>query len=655
MFTVLSSVVDGVIIVNPGDIIGEGSCNGSIDRYLCYCLTSNTTIDIQLSPGYYNFSYQPLCTVWNKTSITITGSSSNDTVIKCIDGFSINIFKTQSVVIRNLIMTGCGNAVITDDQTYIGQHMFYLDGIVNGVSISNLYMSNTVGYGIIICNFFESTKSIELTNIHITNIAISDNCKDYDYNSKSADFSCSGSGILVVYNNLIDDSINACTLKIDSCSFSSNINILPRVKYNEFLGIANTGYKGNNPIPLVGAAGISVLYGQDSYNVTTLISNTQFNNNRGTFSASVALVVADSSKSTIVIENCTFNNSKGVYKSSGNDPTAGGIYFINLGRVSASPNAVGTKAKVLTVKRSNFTNLFGKLGVAFHIEKNSPDSILVIINIEQCNFTCNVADSGSAIFANDRSASLSYRPVLSGSLEINLVNINANHNLLSSNIENVTNNFITGIFHISNCLIKLTCSECCRFQYNRPSVFYAHRTALTISGNISFMNNSAIYGGAMRLIDTVLYVSINTAAHFMNNFAILNGGAIKVEFAMTNIQSQDNCPIQFVGLPPQQTIVDSNFTDIKSSMNIDVLFRNNFAREKALESIYANVFYIALGILTPLCSQDLAQTVKSMKMASEMQCIVKRSIIKMLLFKVTSTSQQLFLVYVTTLIISGNV
>ena len=591
MFTVLSSIIDG-IIVNPGDIIGKGSCNGSIDKYLCNCLTSNVTIDIQMSPGYHNFSYQPSCTVWNKTSITITGSSSNDTVIKCINGFSINIFRTQSVIIRNLIMTGCGNAVITDDQTYIGQYVFYLDSIVNDISITNLYMSNTVGYSIIICNFFESSESIELTNIHITNTAVSDNCKDYKYNNESADFSCSGSGIFVVYNNLIDNSINASTIRIENCSFSSNINILPTVKYNEFLGIANTGYKGNNPIPLVGAAGISILYGQDTYNVSTEISNTQFNNNSGTFSASVALVVADSSKSTIVIENCTFNNSVGVYKSSGNDPTAGGIYFINLGRVSASPNAVGTKGKVLTVKRSNFMNLVGKLGVAFHIEKNSPDSILVIINIEQCNFTSNVADSGSVIFANDRSASLSYRPVLGGSLNINLVNINANHNLLSSTLENVTNNFITGIFHISNCLIKLTCSEHCRFQCNEPSVFYAHRTALTISGNISFMNNSAVHGGAMRLIDTVLYVSTNTTGHFMNNFAILNGGAIKIEFAMTNIQSQDNCPIQFVGLSPLQTIVDSNFTDIKSSMNIDVLFRNNFARDKTLESIFANVFYI---------------------------------------------------------------
>lgn len=597
LLTLLISAISG-IIVNPGDVIREGNCTGSIDRYLCTCLTSNTTIDIQLSSGYYNLSQQPLCTLWNKTSITITGSPSNNTIIKCINGFSIKFYNTQSIVIRNLAMIGCGSVAFSDDQSIImiGQYLFYFDGIGN-VSIDHLYLSNTVGYSIIISNYYGTPENIKLSNVHITNTTVNDDCIDYDYDDSTADYSCSGSGIFIKYANA-NVSINTSTLKIDNCSFVNNINILPTAKYKEFLGVANTGYKGNSPIPLVGAAGISIVYAQESFTVSSEISNTQFCNNNGTFSASVALVVADSTKSKVVIENCTFNNNRGTYKSSGetfsSDPTTGGIYFINLGRLSTNKNTIGVEAEVLTVLRSYFTKLVGTLGVAFHIEKNSPDSVLVIIKIEQCNFTSNVGDSGSAVFAKDRSSSLSYRPVVGGSLNVYLTNINSDNNMPSSNINNVTNNFITGIFHISNCLVTLTCGEQCHFQHNQPSVFYGHESALTINGSISFMNNIAIYGGAIRLIDTVLYISTNTTAHFVNNFAIVNGGAIKVEFAVTNIQSQDNCPIQFVGLPPEQTIGDNDFKEIKTRMNINVSFQDNHARNRSndLESIFANVFYI---------------------------------------------------------------
>ena len=581
------------VIVNPGDVMMEGNCTGSIDTYLCECLAANSTIDIQLSPGYYNFTKQPLCVLQPKTSISIIGSPSNDTIIKCSDEFNIRFLTTQSIIIRNLVLIGCGGMVSEFDQSiFPGQYLFYFCDIRN-ISIDNLYMSNTFGYGIVVT---EPAETIEISNIHIANSRVNDSCMDYNYDDNdAADFSCSGSGIYVVYDKQVQVKPN--TLKIDNCSFVNNINRLPKAKYEDFLGVANTGFKGNNPVPLVGAACISIFYRQTEYNVSAEISNTQFHNNSGTFSGSVAIVAVESTKSKTLIENCTFTNNKGIYQSSGNDPTTGGIYYINLGTLSPSQNMIGVEAEVLTVIRCSFLNLTGKMGVAFHVEKNSPDSILVIINIKQCNFTENKGDSGSAIFANDRSSSLSYSQILGGSLNIHLTNINADYNTVSDNtsIENPTSsNFITGVFHISNCLVILACDERCDLQHNQLSVFYGHRSGLTVNGHAVFMNNTAIYGGAMRLIDTVLYIHTNTRADFVDNFAIMNGGAIKVEFALTNIQSQDNCPIQFVGLPLEDTIIDSTFENITATMNISILFQRNFARRRYidLESIFANVFYV---------------------------------------------------------------
>lgn len=84
------------IVVNPGDVIMEGNCTGTIDTFLCKCLNNNDTIDIQLSPGYHNFSKQLSCVLQLKASITIIGSSSNDTIIQCNDGFSIRFYELQN-------------------------------------------------------------------------------------------------------------------------------------------------------------------------------------------------------------------------------------------------------------------------------------------------------------------------------------------------------------------------------------------------------------------------------------------------------------------------------------------------------------------------------------------------------------------------------
>lgn len=589
MFLFASAV--NAIVVNPGDVITEGNCTGTIDTFLCKCLNNNDTIDIQLSPGYHSFSKQPSCVLQLNASITIIGSSSNDTIIQCSDGFSIRFYELQNIAVHNLVLIGCGGMVSEP----LGQYLFYFDGIRN-VNITNLYLSSTAGYGIIVTNQLGPLETVTLLNVHISNSRVDDSCIAFDYDNNDADFSCSGSGIFIAYvkrREIINSS-----LKINNCSFVNNINQLPKSKYDEFLGVVNTGYKGDNPLPLVGAACISIYYAQDVYNIATEISNMQFFNNSGTFSGSIAIVVFDSAKSTTVIENCTFYSNKGIYKSSGNDPTTGGIYFINLGTLSTSQDMIGVEAEVLTIIKCDFLHLSGKMGVAFHIEKNSPDSILVIVRIEKCNFTGNEADSGSAIFSKDRSSSLSYRQVLDGSLNIHLTNINADHNVVlpGSTIRNVNNNFITGVFHISNCLVILTCDEHCHFQHNQPSVFYGHKSALTISGYVLFINNTARYGGAIRLIDTVLYIHTDTVAHFINNSALENGGAIEVEFSLSNIQSQDVCPFQFVGLPLADTITDSNLTDIKTIMSIDVLFQNNYVRcnNKScdIESIFANVFYV---------------------------------------------------------------
>ena len=108
---VLISVTVNAIIVSPGIDVTEGNCSGPIDYFLCNCTELNTTIDIHLSPGHYNFTHRQPCLLQDKIRIKITGKSSNETIIKCQEPFNIMFMGVREIVISNITVDNCGNIV----------------------------------------------------------------------------------------------------------------------------------------------------------------------------------------------------------------------------------------------------------------------------------------------------------------------------------------------------------------------------------------------------------------------------------------------------------------------------------------------------------------------------------------------------------------
>ena len=250
---------------------------------------------------------------------------------------------------------------------------------------------------------------------------------------------------------------------------------------------------------------------------------------------------------------------------------------------------VNTEVEIVTVIQCNFTKLGGTLGAAFHIEKISSNSQPLIFRIEECNFIANEANSGSAVYAVDHR----FDTTLSNSLIIYLVNVNAtNNNLLSgSTIRHGSGDIITGVFHSENCHFKFNCNLQCNFSNNQPSVFYGHSTNLTISGKAMFVNNTARRGGALSLINTVVFIEQYSMLYFSKNHATTHGGAIYISLFNTHIETQDVCPIQFIG---SSNATVFSFEDInRISDCVNVTFKENTAISKLkLQSIYANVFYL---------------------------------------------------------------
>ena len=591
------------ITVRPGENITEGNCTGHLDHFLCNCLVSDVSIDIQLSLGYYYFTNQQFCLLENKTAISITGSTNNDTIIQCVEPFSIVFMSVQNVTISNIKMINCGdvvNEVINKTFNKAVPSVYFGNGIrfaimfyeaVN-VSITEFTMLSTLGYGIIAFNMMGE---VSMSKLHIENTTFENDpkCKDFDHNNDAADFSCSGSGIVFFYYNHINLEVINTTLMIDRSVFINNKNFFPTKENTIASKTFRTAFY-QAPLPLLGAASITINYLQNSYYVNTLINNTTFHNNNGTLSSTVFIGSFSTIKGITKITDCLLDDNGRVLNASYDiiNPR-GGIYFQyltlrNTPGLSISNATQLTKAELFTVKRCNFTKNGGNVGAAIFISHISADSVLVFVKIEECYFTENEGSAGSAVYSISREFSSSS---VSNKLTITLVNVHAKNNVPSpgTTIQYVSSDFFTGVFSAILSNMVFNCSVQCTFVNNQPSAFYGHTSSLTLSGKVIFLNNSGIYGAGIDLINTVAYIHQGSELYFGNNHARRHGGAIDVFYTTTNLQTPVNCPIQFTG----SNSTDLIFTlDNINQLDVNITFENNtVGTSHSLQSIYANIYY----------------------------------------------------------------
>ena len=142
------------------------------------------------------------------------GNSPDDTTVECKKPFSIVFMGVGSVTISNITMVNCRNVAndlinqtvhyITNNGSYLGSGfrfavMFYQ---VKDVTIIDVTMQNTLGYGIVSFNAIGTMITISKLSIENTTFENDPRCKNYDYNNDTADFTCSGSGIYVLYYDI---------------------------------------------------------------------------------------------------------------------------------------------------------------------------------------------------------------------------------------------------------------------------------------------------------------------------------------------------------------------------------------------------------------------------------------------------------------------
>ena len=129
---------------------------------------------------------------------------------------------------------------------------------------------------------------------------------------------------------------------------------------------------------------------------------------------------------------------------------------------------------------------------------------------------------------------------------------------------------------------------------NKQTPITAYSSTVTLSGNISFVNNTGTNGGALALYSSTVNVASNTTVNFINNTATDTGGAIYVTNDKNNFwySHPKNVPCFYQLLDYG---ADSNWYDIR--------FENNTASNGG-DHIYGESMHSCACYAVPIVSDD---------------------------------------------------
>ena len=455
------------------------SCNGSKG------LLSNDTVMVLLKGTH---SLNSTIYVKNCINLTITGdvlslTGGKDQTphpvswINCTSSDTgIAFFNTMDVHIMNLGFDSCGgNVALDSDTSKFNVSAALLFGLSYNVSIVQVTINNTNGYGVHM-------------NCVFGNIQINDS-------------------ILVRASKARDGKLGGNARfwfgKSSNCKHQCN-------KKHANLVIFRSSFM----LGLKGSIGIEIVI--DCPHVYTLMSNVYAINNTG---GNVALRLTNFNvyaPSKIHIINSIING--------GRANTGGGIKFWSRhneeGEHTCENFSANTYSTLLTVSDTNFSfNSAKKYGGGVYISYYQSAGYLcqvekVEIRFNNCTFVNNFGN-GAVMESKQHLTSVVYPGLLV--LNVSLENCHFHGNSVPNNKSGPIIYLILTYMTISNS----------SFVDNNGSVLTLLKSNVNFHGDISFVNNHADYGAALRVCESsLIFLNKNTRIWFTNNTAIFKGGAV---------------------------------------------------------------------------------------------------------------------------------
>ena len=474
------------------------SCSNSVGRVIIHMDMSHTQVEQNV-----DFS--------NITAVTING---NGHVLECTPGTGILFDSVEMVAIQILTLKYCGlQQPLLVGQGYELSGLYILSS--SCVELVNVTLTENNGSGLHISRGLPK-------NVTIVNSIFSSN--KLPENDGRFLFGGNGLRLSLNYHNASDSEVN---IRIENCSFSNNVD--NGFIYNILL--SNSSGRGRG-----GGIHISVYQSPQVLNI--VIFNCSFDNNVAYLGAGASVSLRGyTGRSTLEIIDSKFIQN-------GCDQKAalgigGGIIMSFESRHQAS---TGMFRIINTVFEMNCAALGG--GSYFFSQKLAKYAYSRHLLFDNCTWIRNLANIGAAVLLAPRT----FSRFLDGRLPVPTFRncVFLGNSVVFYHRDTSPHQYRSGTLYSS--LLSLKFENTTNFENNLGSGIVIINAQLDFrDSNITFINNTAVQGGAVSLIGvSAMLIGDNEEYRFERNRAFDKGGAIFVQLVdSADVLSSRSCFLQY--------------------------------------------------------------------------------------------------------------
>lgn len=521
--------------------------------------------ELHLLPGCHYIETYTL--IQNVANIRMIGEGSrSQVIITCAPGLGIAFFNVSKLLIANVTIDGCGlnSSHLLEFQNTIQEitELFFLLEDDDKVAVlcghcSNLEMRsaavvNTTGLGFLGINI--------IGNSSLVDMEFSLNALEHGLRFKSQQVS--GGAIFLYHDYLTEYSfLNPCeqlVLSVKQSVFANNYyygSVTSNELIHQFSGanVYSYGYK------LGAGGGLSVIMAQVYYSIGFTADSCVFRANGARYGGGAFFTTfANVNHSHVNILDCSFkdNGAEDNLAGLGIDYGfcgAGIALFLGLVKpINASiPTLPVVEHTSFIFQRTNFTGnralssaglyLLSFLSLAI---KKSYGEIL----LQSCSFEENVGVLDATI-----SISAVQWQSIDKILPIQFTDVSVHNNSLFAYISNSSDLPPVGarsVVSINNAHLIITGNS--TFTNNFGTAIECAKSILELENKVTFQENVANFGGALRLVSAQLVIKNHTHVEFHYNSAVTLGGAIYGDLSSIPPQFYDyyDCFLHFDSIDP---------------------------------------------------------------------------------------------------------
>ena len=472
-----------------------------------------TDVTFEFHAGIHILESSEVIHINNVTNFTLKGSHQNmpmlDSVIKCqgTKKTGFHFTNASQICLENLTILGCGMVLAGHTRAALSFDT------IHSLAIKSVTVSDSLGFGIHACQV--------VGNVTISNSDFTRNIGNHYWDGGNAKFQ---------YSNCP----NATNISITNSRFMHG--------YNE---------KKNCSYPI--ATGLALLI--DCLHVDAHMVNITVTNNTADNGGNLAIrlnFTADSGIGSVVLRDSTICQGKG--------HRGGGLRVWSIPRQPISNNPPNASTILRVLNTCFIENHADSAGGALYISHYEHDGNVIVHGLEfiECTFSRNSvpAYGNGAVTEIIKHKVINLHASLTPQFEVTFKTCNITNNWIMLDNVDIVHGAIMDIFSVA--MINF---QDCQFANNNSTAISTVGSTIILKGELTFENNSAGNGGAIRFCDTsVMYINNNTRVLFKENQAKFFGGAI---------YAQQRCLETATPCFFQPVVADrSNITELNESMQL---------------------------------------------------------------------------------------